>query len=292
MESHVDIEISQPGVRRRPLYGRSIIPPECDEERESLKKVKQRIAEIAAEKAERIQSVMGILRVDNKKAVTSFLELLRKAGVTEKTMQDDIIQSVAEIYPQPISPGDSPPSLIELVPAPESYSPAVQQQAVGMMQVTTAPPPPAFRPEDIVLPPPPQKKSGSIETDKHRLHQRYKQVLNGKNTQAYLKAMQITNSKSRPTTPNIYQLCSKRAWDGQLRQWRRLLHSIADAEAQREREQADTEVPLSMQMPVPIQLPEATTPFRPRQHSDSGLTAPRTPQYDPMYGSGNGSIAW
>lgn len=27
-----------------------------------------------------------------------------------------------------------------------------------------------------------------------------------------------------PKTPNKYQVCSKRSWDGQIRKWRRMLH--------------------------------------------------------------------
>jgi hypothetical protein len=30
--------------------------------------------------------------------------------------------------------------------------------------------------------------------------------------------------KGDPKTPNKYQICSKRSWDGQVRKWRRQLH--------------------------------------------------------------------
>lgn len=39
-----------------------------------------------------------------------------------------------------------------------------------------------------------------------------------------------------PKTPNKYQVCSKRSWDGQIRKWRRMLHfydpaDLKDAQA-------------------------------------------------------------
>eukprot|EP01060_Flectonema_neradi_P027989 TRINITY_DN37654_c0_g1_i1.p1 TRINITY_DN37654_c0_g1~~TRINITY_DN37654_c0_g1_i1.p1 ORF type:complete len:289 (+),score=35.67 TRINITY_DN37654_c0_g1_i1:44-910(+) len=288
MEGTTDVGISQPGVRRRPLYGRTIAPLECDEERESLKKVQQKMAEMAVEKAERLQNVMRTLgKTDNKKVVVAFLDALRNAGVTDTHTQDTIIQSVVEMYPEHVAPRDSPPSLLpscppELVPIPDNHT------------ASSAPPPPVpappYRAEDITLPPPPQKKSGSIETDSHRLHQRYKQVLNGKNTQAYMKAVQITSSKNRPTTPNIYQLCSKRAWDGQLRQWRRLLHGIVDAEAQRERESKDPG-PALQQMPAPVQLPP-TMVSNQKVFTDPNVSLPVPLYGPPLYQSANGQGVW
>jgi len=31
-------------------------------------------------------------------------------------------------------------------------------------------------------------------------------------------------TRDEPQTPDKYQKCSKRSWDGQIRKWRRLLH--------------------------------------------------------------------
>lgn len=33
-------------------------------------------------------------------------------------------------------------------------------------------------------------------------------------------------TKQHPKTPNKYQQCSKRSWDGQIRKWRRMLHAF------------------------------------------------------------------
>jgi len=67
----------------------------------------------------------------------------------------------------------------------------------------------------------------ALEIDPHRLEQRQKQIDFGLATTGYgnyvawLKAK--LNVKPIPI-PNIYTKCSKRSWDGQIRNWRRLLH--------------------------------------------------------------------
>lgn len=67
------------------------------------------------------------------------------------------------------------------------------------------------------------------ETNEHRLAQREKQIQIGKNTEAYKRYCEQTanlpkTSKRRLRTPDKYQICSKRSWDGQVIKWRRLLH--------------------------------------------------------------------
>lgn len=66
------------------------------------------------------------------------------------------------------------------------------------------------------------------ETDPRRLAQRQKQIEYGKATPGYkdyLKMIAKTKRKREdPKTPNKYQVCSKRSWDGQIRKWRRMLH--------------------------------------------------------------------
>ncbi|KAL4421471.1 hypothetical protein ABPG75_010762 [Micractinium tetrahymenae] len=68
------------------------------------------------------------------------------------------------------------------------------------------------------------------ETDPHRLAQRQKQIDMGKNTLGYQRYRQAVprekrNRKTDPITPNVYQVCSKRAFEGQVKKWRRMLHS-------------------------------------------------------------------
>ncbi|KAK9851898.1 hypothetical protein WJX84_010169 [Apatococcus fuscideae] len=78
------------------------------------------------------------------------------------------------------------------------------------------------------------------ETDERRLEQRQKQVDLGKNTIAYQRyAEQVPKWKRRrvgfskppydPTTPDPHRVCSKRAFDGEVRAWRRALHRWDDA---------------------------------------------------------------
>jgi hypothetical protein len=67
-----------------------------------------------------------------------------------------------------------------------------------------------------------------VSTKERRLQQRQKQIDYGKNTkgyQRYLKIVPIKNRKpSDPETPDKFMNCSKRAWDGHVRSWRRKLH--------------------------------------------------------------------
>jgi len=67
------------------------------------------------------------------------------------------------------------------------------------------------------------------EADEHRLGQRQKQIDYGKATVGYNHYLDLVPRKNRnkeePRTPDKHQMCSKRSWDGQVRKWRRLLHS-------------------------------------------------------------------
>jgi hypothetical protein len=66
------------------------------------------------------------------------------------------------------------------------------------------------------------------ETDARRLAQRQKQIDYGKATAGYKDYSKLIAKSKRkredPKTPNKYQVCSKRSWDGQIRKWRRMLH--------------------------------------------------------------------
>lgn len=79
----------------------------------------------------------------------------------------------------------------------------------------------------------PSGKQRNVETDEHRLAQRVKQIEYGKRTQGYVNYIAQVPRKQRgasdPRTPDTTQRCSKRAWDGQVRKWRRLLHAFDDA---------------------------------------------------------------
>ena len=75
------------------------------------------------------------------------------------------------------------------------------------------------------------------ETDPRRLEQRQKQIDYGKNTRAYQRYLQEVPRRERqpelsltkhPRTPDIHRECSKRAFDGFVKVWRRQLHSWDD----------------------------------------------------------------
>ncbi|KAL6778043.1 HBP1 [Auxenochlorella protothecoides x Auxenochlorella symbiontica] len=84
-----------------------------------------------------------------------------------------------------------------------------------------------FLVEDVVAPERPAVLEH--ETDPHRLAQRQKQVDFGKNTLGYQRYREaIPRSQRRrnkdPSTPDVHKACSKRAFDGQIKKWRRQLH--------------------------------------------------------------------
>eukprot|EP00794_Sanderia_malayensis_P005733 gene5733-6434_t len=72
------------------------------------------------------------------------------------------------------------------------------------------------------------RKLQPILTDPHRINQRQKQLDMGKNTlgyETYIKAIQRSSrQRDDPWTPDKYQLCSTRSWQGQVKSWRRRLH--------------------------------------------------------------------
>lgn len=73
------------------------------------------------------------------------------------------------------------------------------------------------------------------ETCPKKLASRQKQIDYGKNTTGYaLYTAQVPKNQRKrgdhPWTPNKFQICSKRSWDGQVRKWRRALHKFDPSE--------------------------------------------------------------
>lgn len=69
------------------------------------------------------------------------------------------------------------------------------------------------------------------ETCPKKLTSRQKQIDYGKNTTGYsIYVSQVPRNQRKrgdhPWTPNKFQMCSKRSWDGQVRKWRRALHKF------------------------------------------------------------------
>jgi hypothetical protein len=67
------------------------------------------------------------------------------------------------------------------------------------------------------------------ETNPHRVAQRQRQIDFGKNTVGYQRMTEAHPIKKKrpntvPRTPDVHKKCSKRAFDGLVRQWRRRLH--------------------------------------------------------------------
>lgn len=95
--------------------------------------------------------------------------------------------------------------------------------------------------DDAWLDEPQEQPKPGVETDKHRLQQRQKQIDYGKNTIGYQKYIEAVPRDKRkksktgkvrdPATPDIYQKISKRGFDAQVKTWRRLLHVYDDTSA-------------------------------------------------------------
>jgi len=69
----------------------------------------------------------------------------------------------------------------------------------------------------------------SQELNQRRLETRQRQIDIGKNTPGYQNYIRSVPKDQRkrgdPQTPHKHQICSKRSWDGQIRKWRRMLHT-------------------------------------------------------------------
>ncbi|GBG00250.1 hypothetical protein Rsub_12894 [Raphidocelis subcapitata] len=105
-------------------------------------------------------------------------------------------------------------------------------------------------------------EEGGEETDPVRLAQREKQVMYGKNTQAYQNYVRMVPRHKRklrgkdadPQTPDIKLKASKRCWAGLVRKWRRSLHAFDPQEGG----DSQSKQP-APQQPLPQQTPPQQT---------------------------------
>jgi len=76
------------------------------------------------------------------------------------------------------------------------------------------------------------------ELDARRLAARQKQLDIGMNTLGYRRFLELIpeseRNKGQWKMPDKFQVCSKRSWDGQVRKWRRMLHTFDPLDAKEE----------------------------------------------------------
>eukprot|EP00029_Vermamoeba_vermiformis_P011605 TRINITY_DN642_c0_g1_i1.p1 TRINITY_DN642_c0_g1~~TRINITY_DN642_c0_g1_i1.p1 ORF type:complete len:354 (-),score=130.60 TRINITY_DN642_c0_g1_i1:74-1135(-) len=115
-----------------------------------------------------------------------------------------------------------------------ALKPQVQKTAVTKTVKPAVPVAVAARPVPAI----PKEDDETIEggeSDEARLRARQKQIEYGKNTDGYrnyvAKVPKDQRIKGMPSTPEKFQKCSKRSWDGQVRKWRRQLHAYDPAPA-------------------------------------------------------------
>jgi hypothetical protein len=81
-------------------------------------------------------------------------------------------------------------------------------------------------------------EAGTQEEWARRFSQREKQLLVGKGTRGYRRFLRMIPKPMRkpgdPQTPRVAEQCSKRAFDGRLKQWRILLHAFSPRESEDE----------------------------------------------------------
>jgi hypothetical protein len=80
-----------------------------------------------------------------------------------------------------------------------------------------------------------KNESGTQDEWARRFSQREKQLLVGKGTRGYRRFLRVIPKNMRkagdPQTPRVAEQCSKRAFDGRLKQWRILLHAFSPHES-------------------------------------------------------------
>eukprot|EP00301_Raphidiophrys_heterophryoidea_P017526 c27593_g1_i1.p1 GENE.c27593_g1_i1~~c27593_g1_i1.p1 ORF type:complete len:215 (+),score=67.60 c27593_g1_i1:73-645(+) len=94
-----------------------------------------------------------------------------------------------------------------------------------------------------------EPKKREVETDPQKIAQREKQISFGKNTIGYdnytktiPKNKRERGNPQHPTTPNPRRKCSKRAFDGLVKAWRRALHKWDPANANSAKDTDDQQI--------------------------------------------------
>lgn len=91
-------------------------------------------------------------------------------------------------------------------------------------------------------------------------------------------------TKKDPRTPDVHQVCSKRAFDGQVRKWRRALHSwdlpgedanvdLASPQALEE-EDSKNEFGTRQSGALPLKIPSAMRPMTKRGRTTNAMSVP------------------
>ncbi|KAJ3005279.1 hypothetical protein HKX48_000769, partial [Thoreauomyces humboldtii] len=92
----------------------------------------------------------------------------------------------------------------------------------------------------------PMSAQAALNSEERRMEQRQKQIDYGKNTTGYQRYIQMVprhrRKRTDPETPKKETRCSKRCWDGLIRQWRRELH-VWDPPEMTEKHMPEWELP-------------------------------------------------
>jgi len=109
-----------------------------------------------------------------------------------------------------------------------------------------------------------------------RFSQREKQLLVGKGTRGYRRFLRdipkLQRKSGDPSTPRVAEQCSKRAFDGRLKQWRILLHAFSPRESEDEAETKPDK---------PAKSPAPETP------QERARRVPPTPPKPTVFGEGS-----
>jgi hypothetical protein len=105
-----------------------------------------------------------------------------------------------------------------------------------------------------------KNESGSQEEWARRFSQREKQLLVGKGTRGYRRFLRMIPKHMRktgdPQTPRVAEQCSKRAFDGRLKQWRILLHAFSPRDSEDEGDDPNDADGIREEVPNPQELME------------------------------------
>jgi histone RNA hairpin-binding protein len=128
--------------------------------------------------------------------------------------------------------------------------------------------------------------SAPLETDLRRLEQRAKQIALGYATPAYQRYLALVPKQARnqarkfeehPLTPRKEIACSKRAFDGQMKKWRRLLHQYDEDGTEGTAADGNNAVPAAT-TPAPSSLTNgATADMRKKAEPTTLVFAPSLP---------------